>query len=99
MNGKWCYIVYGFIVGISMVLVIFFFFLMGNILVIQEYKGENVIVYYCLINVGEGGWRDFELVYFVCFFFIGVMNIIVIMGFYVFIGLIIYWIFNKYYIS
>lgn len=49
--------------------------------------------------MGEGGWRDFELVYFVCFFFIGVMNIIVIMGFYVFIGLIIYWIFNKYYIS
>lgn len=99
MNGKWRHIVYGSTVGTSMVLAIPFFFLTGNIPVTQEYKGENVTAYYCSTNAGEGGWRDFEPVYFVCLFFIGVMNIIVTMGFYVPIGLTIYRTFNKHYIS
>lgn len=82
-----------------MLLAIPFFFLTGNIPVTHNYKGENLTAYYCSTNAGEGGWRDFEPVYFVCLFFIGVLNIIVTMGFYVPIGLTIYRTFNKHYIG
>ncbi|XP_062587805.1 cholecystokinin receptor type A-like [Saccostrea cucullata] len=95
MSGKWRYIVYGLTVVTCMLLAIPFVYLTGNIKISQVYKGENVTAYYCSTGATEGGWREFETVYFICLFLIGVSNILVTMGFYVPIGLTIYRTFNK----
>ena len=95
MRGKWRHLVYGSTVGTCMLLAIPFFYLTGNIPITQVYNGRNVTAYYCSTNAGEGSWRDFETVYFIGLFIIGVSNIIVTMGFYIPIGLTIYRTFNR----